>query len=95
MIYINEIYLSYKQYVNKVFNNIDLRISFYNNDGKYFIKHMTKRLEELKEKHIDLKSCSDSNLISGFKVRVGNFILDNSMDTKLKNLYRLLKKINF
>lgn len=93
--YVNDIYLCYKAYVNKISNNVDLFISYYNSDGKQFINGITNFLKTLKLSNINLQLNSDSSLISGYKVRMENHIIDASMETKLKDLHKLLKKISF
>jgi len=54
------------------------------------IKQIYQRLEEILEKHVDMKTEVDPLLLGGLKLRIGNVLLDSSVTTQLEKMKQSL-----
>jgi len=58
------------------------------------LREISKKLELLLEKHVEIKTQIDQQLIGGLKLRIGNTFLDGSIATQLEKMKQSLLELS-
>lgn len=90
----NEIFQILKQDMEDTLNIVNVEIISFELINKNFLNNIVKILTNILNRKINIKFIQCKSLFGGMQIKIGNYLLDDSIKNKLFNLEKKLIDIN-
>jgi len=89
-----DIMLLYTRYLNKFLKKLDVVVSTAHKTNKDLNNNITSVLTKVFKSQLKLTHLTDTSLIGGTKIRIENYLLDDTVANKLSSLKKCLINVN-
>jgi len=91
---IHDIMLLYTRYLNTFLKQLDVVVSTAHKTNKDLNNNITSVLTKVLKSQLKLTHLTDTSLIGGMKIRIENYLLDDTIANKLSSLKKCLINVN-
>lgn len=91
---LHEIFQIFKNDMHIHFKIINIEVFSLRLIDKDFLDNIVRTLTNILKKKVNIKFIQHTSLLGGIQIKIGNYLLDDSMKTKLFNLKKKLIDIN-
>jgi F-type H+-transporting ATPase subunit delta len=89
-----DIMFLYTKYLNKFLKQLDVIVFTAHKTNKDLNNNITSVLTKVLKSQIKLTHLTDTSLIGGTKIRIENYLLDDTISNKLSSLKKCLINVN-
>lgn len=90
----NEIFRFFEEEVNQYFKVTNISIIFSKHVSEHLLNNIIKTLQNVLCRTIKVNYVKDNSLLGGIQIKIGNYLLDDSIKNKLFKLKNSLVNIN-
>lgn len=94
LVFIESIYIQYQDIINEHYNLCNVSIYCNSFIDQHFLNSISEVLKTKTLKTLKIKTFIKTNLLGGIKIKVGNYLLDDSIQGKLKKIQKTIIDIN-